>query len=58
MTGRYGHQRFTATQAGIDPALALRAALAICARATDDADALLLLEACGLVEYRAEVPAS
>ena len=52
MTGRYGHQRFTAAQVSIDPAVALRAALAVCARATSAADARQLLEACGLVPYR------
>lgn len=44
--------RFTGAQAVIDPAVARSAALTLCDRATDAADARLLLEACGLVEYR------
>ena len=58
MTGRYGHQRFTATQAMVDPAVAKSAALTLCDRAADAEDARQMLEACGLVEYRAEVAAS
>ena len=52
MTGRYGHQRFTATQAMVDPDVAKSAALTLCDRAADAADARQLLEACGLVPYR------
>jgi hypothetical protein len=52
VTGRYEHQRFTAAQAMVDGDVARSAALTLCDRAVDAADARLLLEACGLVPYR------
>ena len=44
--------RFTAAQGSVDPAVARSAALTLCDRAVDAADARQLLEACGLVPYR------
>lgn len=52
MTGHVRLTRFTAAQVSIDPAVALRAALTLCDRARDAADARQLLEACGLLPYR------
>ena len=49
MIGRKGLPRFTATEASIDEDVARSAALTLCDRATDAADARKLLEACGLV---------